>query len=97
MTSVRTARRAKSRTNLVANDLIADFYFDPVSPYAYLMWKQLRRDQTRGKIKFSLNPVPVVVSAVFDHWGMLGPADIPPKRRHLYRMCHWVADQHRID
>lgn len=81
----------------MTNDLTADFYFDPISPYAYLMWTRLRRDQARGEIQFALTPVPVVVSAIFAHWGIIGPADIPPKRRHFYRMCHWIADQHRID
>ena len=34
-----------------------------------------------------------VFGAILKHWGQLGPAEIPPKRRFVYRFFQWNADQ----
>lgn len=31
--------------------------------------------------------------AILQHWGGLGPAEVPPKRRHTYRLCQFLADR----
>ena len=31
--------------------------------------------------------------ALLKHWGQLGPAEIPPKRRFVYRFFQWNADR----
>jgi 2-hydroxychromene-2-carboxylate isomerase len=67
----------------------ATFYFDVVSPYAYLAWKTLRHEPLPVPVK----PVPVVFGALLNHWGQLGPAEIDPKRLHTYRQCQWLADR----
>jgi len=36
---------------------------------------------------------PVVLGAVLAHWGVLGPAEVPPKRLHTYRLCQLLADR----
>lgn len=69
----------------------ATFYFDLVSPFAYLMWKQLRRNAT-----LALRPEPVLLGGLLQHWGQLGPAEVPPKRTQIYRICQWLADRHGI-
>lgn len=70
----------------------ADFYFDPVSPFAFLMWKHLREDD----LGLEIRPVPVLLGALLSHWGLIGPAEVPPKRAQTYRMCQWLADRNGI-
>lgn len=65
----------------------ADWYFDVVSPFAYLQWKT--RDRLAGRVR--LRPIPVVLGALLAHWAQKGPAEIPPKRFHTYRACQWRA------
>lgn len=64
-----------------------DWYFDVISPFAYLQWRLLRRDHPW----LALNPKPVLLAALLNHHGQLGPAEIPGKRRHTYRMVLWQA------
>lgn len=66
-----------------------DWYFDVLSPFAYLQWKARKRFGDRVRLK----PVPVVFGALLDHWGQLGPAEIAPKRLHTYRACQWRANR----
>jgi uncharacterized protein (TIGR00369 family) len=63
------------------------FYFDYVSPYAYLAWRMAR---DRG---LPLRPMPVVFGALLDHAGTLGPAEIPSKRVFLIKDCIRRADE----
>ena len=69
-----------------------DWYFDVISPYAYLQWRTLRRDHPG----VHLNPKPVLLAALLKHWGQLGPAEIPEKRRQTYRLVLWQARQARV-
>lgn len=67
----------------------ANWYFDFISPFAYLQlarFAQLPAD-------LEVTPVPVVFGALLKHWGQLGPAEIPPKRRFVYRFFQWNADR----
>lgn len=64
-----------------------DWYFDFISPFAYLQWRRLRRDHA----DVVLNPKPVLFAAILNHVGQLGPAEIPQKRRHTYRIVLWQA------
>ena len=66
-----------------------DWYFDVISPFAYLQWRRLRREHA----DVTLNPKPVLLAAILDHVGQLGPAEIPQKRRHTYRIVLWQARQ----
>ncbi len=75
----------------------AEFFLDPVSPFAYLMWTRLRREGlVRDGAALGVRPVPVVLGALLVHWGQLGPAEVPPKRAQTYRMCQWLAARHGI-
>ena len=67
----------------------AKWYFDFISPFAYLHFAQFSKLPTNIEI----TPVPVVFGAILQHWGQLGPAEIPPKRRFVYRFFQWNADQ----
>jgi 2-hydroxychromene-2-carboxylate isomerase len=66
-----------------------DWYFDFISPFAYLQWRRLRRDRP----DVALKPKPVLLAAILNHVGQLGPAEIPHKRRHTYRIVLWQARQ----
>ncbi|MFT3897259.1 MAG: 2-hydroxychromene-2-carboxylate isomerase [Thermomonas sp.] len=68
-------------------DAPLDWYFDFISPFAYLQWRRLRRDHAG----VALNPKPLLFAAILDHVGQLGPAEIPQKRRHTYRIVLWQA------
>ncbi len=64
------------------------WYFDFISPFAYLQFEQLRRDPPAG---LELGLRPVLLAALLQHWGQLGPAEIPGKRRFTYRHAIWLA------
>jgi 2-hydroxychromene-2-carboxylate isomerase len=60
-----------------------DFYFDYLSPYAYLAWLCLPEiTDPRG---VEIVPRPVLFAGLLNHWGQLGPAEIPPKAAHVSR------------
>jgi 2-hydroxychromene-2-carboxylate isomerase len=65
----------------------ATWYFDYISPFAYLQWRRLR---ALGD-PVALAPVPILFAAVLDHVGQKGPAEIAGKRTFTYRHVHWQA------
>jgi len=67
----------------------AVWYFDFISPFAYL---QLPRVRALAE-QFSIAPRPVLLAAILKHHGQLGPAEIPSKRIFTYRMVQWHAEQ----
>lgn len=68
------------------------WYFDFVSPFAYLQWRLLRADP----LPAPLEPVPILFAAVLNHHGQKGPAEIDGKRAFTYRFVQWRAAQERI-
>lgn len=68
------------------------WYFDFVSPFAYLHWQQLKTLPQFERII----PVPIALGAVLHHLGNLGPAEIPAKRRFTYRQVLWQAQQQGV-
>jgi 2-hydroxychromene-2-carboxylate isomerase len=64
-----------------------DWYFDVISPFAYLQWMRLRRDHP----ELRLRPRPLLFGALLQHHGQLGPAEIPGKRAFTYRFVSWEA------
>ncbi len=67
----------------------ATWYFDFISPFAYLQLAQFPKLPPDLQIE----PVPVVFGGLLKHWGQLGPAEIAPKRRFVYRFFQWNADR----
>jgi 2-hydroxychromene-2-carboxylate isomerase len=59
-----------------------DFYFDPVSPYAWLAMRSLDRLEAAG---LEVGVVPVLFAGLLKAHGNLGPAEIPAKRTYLFR------------
>jgi 2-hydroxychromene-2-carboxylate isomerase len=59
-----------------------DFYFDPVSPYAWLAMHSLGRLEAAG---IAVRFVPVLFAGLLKAHGNLGPAEVPAKRTYLFR------------
>ncbi len=70
----------------------ADWYFDFVSPFAYLQFEAF--DRFPDDLAISLKPV--LFAGFLGHWEHKGPAEIPAKRRQTYRYCHWLAGMRGI-
>jgi 2-hydroxychromene-2-carboxylate isomerase len=68
------------------------WYFDFVSPYAYLGLHALKRLPADTRLRYQ----PVLFAGLLKHWGQKGPAEIPPKRVWTYRSCIWWAQQNRV-
>ncbi len=70
----------------------ADWYFDFLSPFSYLQLAQFERLPA----DLEVTPRPVLFAGLLGHWQHKGPAEIPAKRVHTYRWCHWYAARHGI-
>jgi 2-hydroxychromene-2-carboxylate isomerase len=71
----------------------ADWYFDFVSPYAYLQATRLRTISEHVEIRAK----PVLFAGLLNHHGQLGPAEIEPKRKFIFRQALWQARREGID
>ena len=69
-----------------------DWYFDFISPFAYLQWQRFRQEAPA----LSLRPLPVLFAGLLAHWDNKGPVEIPPKRGWTYAHCLWIARRHGI-
>ena len=70
----------------------ADWYFDVISPFAYL--QLVRFNQLPEDLNITCRPV--LFAALLGHWGHKGPAEIEAKRLHTYRFSQWRADREGI-
>jgi len=68
------------------------FWFDPISPYAYLAFEHL--PQALEGCSYVVDYRPVLFAGLLGHWGQLGPAEIEPKRAWTFRQVAWHA--HRL-
>jgi 2-hydroxychromene-2-carboxylate isomerase len=71
------------------------FYFDVISPYAYLAFEHM--PQALQGISYTATYHPVLFAGILQHHGQLGPAEIPPKREWTYRQVQWLASQLGIE
>jgi 2-hydroxychromene-2-carboxylate isomerase len=67
------------------------FFFDYVSPYAYLAWTQLPALAERHGRTVEL--VPVLFAGVLNTLGTTGPAEIPSKRFYIYKHTRRIAHE----
>lgn len=68
------------------------FYFDFISPYAYLAFERL--PLALEGISHSVRYQPVLFGSLLQHHGTVGPAELPAKREWTYRHVLWLA-QHQ--
>jgi 2-hydroxychromene-2-carboxylate isomerase len=73
-----------------------DWYFDFISPYSYLAFEALPAALAAVAPAPQVNYRPVLFAGLLNHWGQLGPAEVPPKRRFTYEHIAWLADRHGI-
>ena len=71
------------------------FYFDVISPYAWLAFQALPK--ALAGISHRVHYHPVVFGAMLKHHGQLGPAEMPGKRDWTYRQVMWLAKQQGTD
>lgn len=64
-----------------------DCYFDFVSPWSYLAIERLH--ELPADVELTLHPV--LFAGLLQHWGHLGPAEIPAKRLFTLRNVQWIA------
>jgi 2-hydroxychromene-2-carboxylate isomerase len=70
----------------------AEWYFDFVSPFAYLQCEQLADLEARLRVHYR----PVLFAGLLKAHGHKGPAEIAAKRRFTYRFVVWKARQQRV-
>jgi len=59
------------------------FFFDYISPYAYLAWTQIHALAERhGR---GVEPIPILFAGLLNTYGNKGPAEIPPKRIYIFK------------
>ena len=71
-----------------------DFYFDFVSPYSFLAHKEIRRIESKAKIKIRYKPV--LLGGIHNLHGIKAPAFIPAKAKHMVRDCKLIAERNNI-
>lgn len=67
----------------------AIWYFDFISPFAYLQWQRVR--ELAQQIEFEFRPI--LFAGLLQRHGHKGPAEIPGKREFTYRFVQWQADR----
>ena len=68
-----------------------DFYFDVISPYAWLAFDRLPQALAGHSVVVHYRPL--LFAGLLAHWGQKGPAEIAPKRDWTYRQVGWLAHQ----
>jgi 2-hydroxychromene-2-carboxylate isomerase len=69
--------------------VVIDWYFDFISPFAWLQWPRVRALAERHPLRLR----PILLAGLLDRHGHKGPAEIPAKRRFTYRHVWWRARQ----
>jgi 2-hydroxychromene-2-carboxylate isomerase len=67
----------------------AVWYFDYISPFAYLQWPRIRALSERVAFEYR----PILFAGVLQRCGQKGPAEIAGKREFTYRYSYWRASQ----
>ncbi|MCH9675191.1 MAG: 2-hydroxychromene-2-carboxylate isomerase [Gammaproteobacteria bacterium] len=70
----------------------ADWWFDVISPYAYIAFEQFHR--LPSDVEVTLRPV--LFAGLLGKWGQLGPAEIPSKRLFTYQYSQWLAERQGV-
>ena len=66
-----------------------DFYFDFISPYAFLAWKQIGAIAANANRPLALKPI--LFAGLLNHHGQKGPAEIPAKRKYTFKNVIRIA------
>jgi 2-hydroxychromene-2-carboxylate isomerase len=66
-----------------------DWFFDYISPFAYLQRHRIAEVAEVADITFR----PVLFAGLLRNWEHKGPAEIPGKRVLTFRHAHWLAEK----
>lgn len=69
-----------------------DWYFDFISPYAWL--QSTRLEALSAKATIHCNPI--LFAGLLKHWGQKGPAEMETKRSWTYQQIAWQAQQNGL-
>lgn len=69
-----------------------DWYFDFISPYAYLQCMRFPALPAGMQIRIK----PVLFGALLENAGTLGPAEVPGKREFTFRQVMWLARRNGV-
>jgi 2-hydroxychromene-2-carboxylate isomerase len=68
------------------------WYFDFISPYAWLQSTQLNTLRAHARIVCK----PILFAGLLKHWGQKGPAEMATKRTFTYQQIAWYARQNGL-
>ena len=68
---------------------ILGFYFDVISPFAYLGWTQIHALADRHDVGIELNPI--LFASLLNTYENKGPVEIPPKREYTFKYASRIA------
>jgi 2-hydroxychromene-2-carboxylate isomerase len=68
------------------------WYYDFISPYAYLASQTLDRFPSTVEIECR----PILFAGILKQWDTRGPGEIAPMRKFTYRQIAWLAEKHAI-
>jgi 2-hydroxychromene-2-carboxylate isomerase len=72
----------EKRVLMAAPSTVVEFWFDPISPYAWLAARSLARLEGAGlRLRF----MPVLFAGLLEAHGNIGPAELPAKRSYTFR------------
>lgn len=69
-----------------------EWYFDFISPFAYLQFQQFRRLPRNVRLVCK----PILFAGILNHWQSKGPAELPTKRTFTYRHVTWLGKRHGV-
>ena len=72
------------------------WYFDFISPFAYLQHVWLKNHAASSNTKLEIEAIPILFAGLLNHWEHKGPAEIPAKRVLTYQHCLWLAEKNNI-
>jgi len=73
----------------MSTKVAATFYYDIISPFAYLYIKQRQRLES----KLDITPVPILLGGLLRATENKGPGEVAAKRPHTYQFCIWQAEK----
>ena len=72
-----------------------NFWFDPISPFAYLAFERL--PEALVGLSYSVSYRPILFAGLLKAWGQKGPAEIEPKRVWTFRHVAWLAGRNGLE
>ena len=72
-----------------------DFYFDFISPYAYIAHKKIKIINSKNRPIFNYKPV--LVGGLHNLQGITAPAFIKSKLKHMISDCDLIAKKNNFD